>query len=132
MLENIEILLDCTNIDLYNLFFNLSNEDNYSKLLFIKEISINLDNGLSFSDAYTSALVNSKKNYLDSYDLDLLKGFFSILGKSDLDGQISNCRLYKSFFNRRLKVLESKIDEKCKSTYAISLGCGIMISIIVL
>ncbi len=133
MLETIEIYLSYSNSDIYAIFSGLSKKNSYSKLLFIDKIYNNLKNGVDFDDAYVKNLNNPQTTkFLDKNDIDLLKGFYSVLGQSDVDGQISNCRLYKQFFNQKLNTLESQEKSKCKSNIALSIGSGLIISIIFL
>ena len=45
-------------------------------------------------------------NNFDDEDVEYLKGFFSMLGTSDTDGQIVNCNLYKKLFEKKHYQLE--------------------------
>lgn len=133
MLETIEIYLGYSNLDICALFSNLVNESVYSKLMFIQKIYNELVSGNDFEFAYKKALNNVKlTRYLDKNDIDLLVGYFSILGQSDVNGQILNCKLYKQFFNKKLNVLENNEKSKLKSNFALSIGSGLIISIIFL
>lgn len=131
MLETIEIYLGYSNLDIFALFSTLTNKNCYSKLFFIDNIYNKLKDGFDFDCAYKTSLNDSNlTKFLDKNDIDLLNGFYSVLGRSDINGQISNCRLYKQFFNQKLNALERQEKSKCKSNFALSIGSGIIISII--
>lgn len=131
MLETIEIYLNYSNLDICALFSELSENNSYSNLHFIGYIFEKLKIGIDFDFAYKSSLKNSKlTRFLDKNDIDLLNSFYSVLGKSDIEGQISNCRLYKHFFNQKLTTLEKQEKAKCKTNFALSIGSGLIISIL--
>lgn len=131
MIETIEIYLGYSNLDIYTLFSLLSERDSYSKLYFIEGIYYDLKNGFDFDYAYKNSLQKSNlTHYLDKDDIDLLSCFFSILGRSDVDGQISNCKLYKQFLTQKLNALECQEKSKRKSNFALSIGSGLIISIL--
>ena len=86
---------------------------------------------------YDKALKASLSNQenakcFDEEDLELLKGYFSVMGKTDLTGQISNCRLYKEFFKQKLKRLESEENMKCKSTGTFIVGAGVLVILVII
>ena len=133
MLENIEILLEHKNMSIDGIFKFLKNNDNYNCLNFIEIFSNSLLNTNDYEKIVLEAFNDSEiKKIFDNDDLSLLKGFFSILGKTDLQGQISNCRLYKEFFKQKLQILESEENLKCKSTSTIIIGTGIMFIIVLI
>ena len=55
-----------------------------------------------------------------------------MLGKSDINGQILNCKMYKETFRKQLNVLEDKEQDRCKSISTIILGFGMLLAIIVI
>lgn len=127
MLENIEILLEHKNISIDDIFRFLNHNDNYKCLKFIDFFYNSLACSNNYEKIISEAFSNKEiKRIFDNDDLNLLKGYFSILGKTDLQGQISNCRLYKEFFKQKLRLLESEENLKCKSTSTIIIGTGIM------
>lgn len=132
MLENIEMLLEHRNLSIDAIFDYLKNNGNFKKLnfveIFIDEMSIKNDYELAIS----KALSYEKSDNLDKADLELLKGYFSIMGKTDLQGQISNCRLYKEFFKQKLKRLESEENMKCKSTGTFIVGAGVLVILVII
>ncbi len=127
MLENIEILLEHKNISIDGIFRFLIHNDNYKCLKFIDFFYNSLECTNNYERIILEAFSDKEiKRIFDNDDLNLLKGYFSILGKTDLQGQISNCRLYKEFFKQKLRLLESEENLKCKSTSTIIIGTGIM------
>lgn len=133
MLENIEMLLAHRNLSIDEIFEFLNMNDNFKKLkfidFFIKEISMEND----YDKALKASLSNQENaKCFDEEDLELLKGYFSVMGKTDLTGQISNCRLYKEFFKQKLQKLESEENVKCKSTGTFILGAGVLVIIVLI
>ena len=133
MLENIEMLLAHRNLSIDEIFEFLNMNDNFKKLkfidFFIKEISMEND----YDKALKASLSNQENSKcFDEEDLELLKGYFSVMGKTDLSGQISNCRLYKEFFKQKLQKLESEETIKCKSTGTFILGAGVLVIIVLI
>lgn len=133
MLENIEIFIGFSNYNIKELFNLLSNNKSLDKLEFVHTISNNLNSKNEFTNICNDIFKNkSSISYFSSEETDLLKGFFSCLGQTDINGQISNCKTYKELFKRRLDILESEEKTKCKSQMAVSLGLGLIVSIMIL
>ena len=109
----------------------LKNESLYL-LEFIEEICKKIDISSDFEFVYSSSLNSLKEKYIDGEDKEYLLGFFSLLGKSDLNGQLSNCKLYKTFFKNKLNIVEKTEGEKCKTSIALNLGAGLCLSILIL
>lgn len=127
MFENIEILLEHRNLSIDDIFKFLIKSDNYKYLKFIEYFDNSITTTNDYEKVVTDSIFNKDvKKYFDSDDLNLLKGYFSVLGKTDLQGQILNCRLYKDFFKKKLHILESEENIKCKSASTIILGAGII------
>lgn len=133
MLENIEALLEHRNMSIDGIFKFLKNNENYKYLSFIDMFSNSFLSTTDYEQIVSNTFSDKEiKKVFDNDDLGLLKGYFSILGKTDLQGQISNCRLYKEFFKQKLKLLESEENFKCKSTSTIIIGTGIMFIIVLI
>lgn len=133
MLENIEMLLAHRNLSIDEIFEFLNMNDNFKKIkfidFFIKEFSMENDYDKALKDSLTN---QENAKCFDEEDLELLKGYFSVMGKTDLAGQISNCRLYKEFFKQKLQKLESEENIKCKSTGTFILGAGVLVIIVLI
>lgn len=80
--------------------------------LFIKNCIKKIEKGISFSEAWEiSSSEISKDMGLTKEDMNLIKDFGVGLGKSDVDGQISHCRLNIKLMS---SVLELAIENKKK------------------
>lgn len=133
MLENIEILLEHRNLSIDAIFDFLKKGDNYSQLKFIDTFYNDLLIENNYEKVIAKALENSEnRKCLDKEDIELLKGYFSVMGKTDLSGQIANCRLYKNFFSQKLQKLESEENQKCKSTGTFIVGAGVLLIIVLI
>lgn len=133
MLENIEMLIEYRNLSVDSIFSYLSHNSTFSHLNFIDYISEKTSVERNYEKVFDDALScrENVKNF-DNEDIGFIKGYFSVIGKSDLAGQISNCRLYKGFFKQKLGKLEAEENIKCKSTGTFILGAGILIIIILI
>ncbi len=132
MIENIEIYLGYKNSSIKEVFNELNNTDLYDELAFIKIIKSNID------DNDCDCVVNKNIlscidsiSLLENKDKDNIKSFMSMLGKTDLNGQIMNCKIYKEYFKTKLKYLEENENNKCKSISTIIIGLGLFITIII-
>ena len=133
MLENIEIYIKYSNYNIRELFNLLSSNKSIDKLDFVHIIFNRINTQDEFANICDSVFKDNKLiSYFSLEEVDLLKGFFSCLGQTDMNGQISNCETYKELFKRRLDILEAQEKIKCKSQIAISLGLGLILSILIL
>lgn len=132
MIENIEIQINYSNLKLADLIINLSNNSNYNSLIFIDEMKNRMTDICDFNCICNEIFNNHNiMASFDDEDIELLKGFFSGFGKSDVTGQILNCKTYKEFFKNKLLLLESQEKIKCKSQTALTIGLGLILSIVV-
>lgn len=133
MIENIEIMLKYNNLSVDEIFNSLSASGNFNLLCFVKEINKRIGLGGEYEKVYNEVMSDFyfTKSY-DNEDRDLIKGFLSLLGKSDINGQIANCKMYKEFFKSKLLLLENNENDKCKSFAALIVGAGIMTSILLI
>ncbi len=76
-------------------------------------------------------LIN-KSRYLKKDDKNNLLNFFSALGKSDLNGQITNCKTYKELFKKRLENIEKNELKQSKSMSVMIMGIGFLIVFLLL
>lgn len=130
LIENIKILIEYKNISITEIFNIVSSSDNYNLLLFLIEIK----NGLNDYYKTLKCVFEDKKLFygFDDEDVEYLKGFFSMLGTSDTNGQIVNCNLYKKLFETKYSKLEAIEKSKCKCTSTLSIGIGLIISILLI
>ena len=133
MIVNICILLQYSGISVEEIFKNLSLSSNYCLLLFIKEINKRLGALIEYEKAYNDVISEKTfTKYLDSEDCDFMRGFLSMLGKSDLSGQLMNCKMYSEFFKGKLNSLEKSENNKCKSAVALVMGVTLTAIILIL
>lgn len=133
MIDKIEIILQYNSLTISEIFKNLSLSSNFTLLNFLNEINKQIGMGFDYENIY--AIVLDDLSFTKSYDFqdrEYMKGFLSMLGKSDVSGQIANCKMYKELFKTKLSVLEKNEDDRCKSLTAFVIGIGIMISIILI
>ncbi len=133
MVENIEIHLAYNNVSISELFLILDKSCLYNELCFIPTILINLkkDSSEMILNDITLSTIDSSIIF-DANDKAYIKGFLSMLGKSDINGQILNCKMYEDTFKKKLKILEDKEQERCKSISTIILGFGVLLAIIII
>ena len=133
MLENIEIYIKYSNYNIRELFNLLSSNKSIDKLDFIHIILDRINAHDEFTNICDDVFKDRKSvSNFSLEEIDLLKGFFSCLGQTDINGQISNCKTYKELFKSRLNILEAQEKTKCKSQMALSLGIGLILSIMIL
>lgn len=126
MIDNIEIMLKYNNITIERIVDNLILSNNYYLLSFLNEIQT----ALISREFNEISLCNNCTGLFDAEDITFINGFISNLGKSDTQGQLSNCKLYKEFFKTKLSRLEKEENAICKSQTVIIMGVGFAISII--
>lgn len=133
MIENIEILLSYNTLNVKEIFRLLSENNSYPLLEFIKHIDRNLQTGKSDYILNEENITNVWKNkYLNIDDKENIISFFSVLGKSDLNGQMVNCKTYKEIFNKKSEILEKKETVQCKSTGTIIIGACLLFIILII
>ena len=81
--------------------------------------------------AWENALDNSKTKFTKE-DIDTLKGLSKMLGKTDLEGQVSEIRLTEKFLDTKIKEaeLERNKSEKLYRTLGLTAGLTIVIILI--
>jgi stage III sporulation protein AB len=133
MIEHIEILLSFNILTIQNIFKALSENEAYKLLTFIKLIYNNMESGISKHILSDKNLLHIKNNsYLKNDEKNDLINFFSVIGKSDLNGQISNCRLYKDIFKKKLDTSEKTELTQSKSVCVMIIGVGFLIVVLLL
>ncbi len=131
MIENIEILLSHNNIDIEEIFKILSLNNNYNLLNFINKICENMKNDKNILNELNILQINNNK-FFNNEEKETIINFFSLLGKSDLNGQIIHCRTYKEIFKKKLKESEVKEVTECKSSGILIFGLGFLIVILII
>ena len=86
---------------------------------------------LPAGQAWLEALDKSNTN-LKKEDIEVLKGLSSLLGKVDLEGQVSEIELVDHFLDKQIEIAqeESKKSEKMYKTLGITVGLAMVIILI--
>lgn len=113
-----------------DVFLDISN--NFDSPL--KEIFYNASEkmqSMSASEAWEDAIDESKNNLIKE-DKDSIKALAKMLGKTDLDGQVSEIRLTKQFIKTKIEEAEYQRNknEKLYRTLGITFGLTIVIILI--
>ena len=110
-----------------------------------KEISKNMKQGISdiFLNAYKnmknasagtawSKALDSSKTNLKNEDIEVLKKLNKLLGKTDIDGQISEIKLTNSFLEKQIEksIKEQEKNEKLYKTLGMIIGLTVVIILI--
>ena len=82
----------------------------------------------SAGEAWKDAL-NSSKTYMKKEDINILNGLNKLLGKTDIDGQISEIELTNNFLDRQIEkaTKEQEKNEKLYKTLGMITGLAIVI-----
>lgn len=132
VIDSIEILLSYRNSSVDEIIHNLVQNDLYNELSFLSVIESNINKNINdyVCNKNVYLCIDSLK-LLDEKDKENIKAFLSMLGKSDLDGQIMNCKVYKEYFKNKYRSLEDKEMDKCKSVSTIIIGISLFVAIII-
>ena len=81
--------------------------------------------------AWENAVTNANSNFTDE-DKDIIKGLAKMLGKTDLDGQVSEIRLTSKFLDVQIKDAENEKmkNEKLYKTLGATIGLALVIILI--
>lgn len=95
-----------------------------------EEASINMKT-MYASEAWELA-VNNSNTKMSKEDLDIIKGLSKLLGRTDLDGQVSEIRLTKKFIETKIEEaeLERAKNNKLYKTLGATIGLAIVIVLI--
>lgn len=129
MIDYIEICIKYQSLDLKEIFQHIYNSEKFSLLSFLKDFK-----RLNFSADFSEYNFRTVKNLntFSPYSCELLSGFFSLLGKSDVDGQILNCETYKEFFKTESDKAFENEERKIKTGSSILFGAVLLLLIIIL
>lgn len=86
---------------------------------------------LSAGDAWKDAINNSKTNMKEE-DLKVLENFEKLLGKTNIEGQLSEIELIKKFIDEQIVVAEEEQKKNEKLYKNLGVIVGIAISIILI
>ena len=86
---------------------------------------------LSAGEAWHFAIENSNTN-MNEEDLNILKGLEKLLGKTDIDGQLSEINLIKEFIDVQIKKAEEEQIKNAKLYKNLGIMIGMIIVIILI
>ncbi len=69
---------------------------------------------------------------LTKEDMELITKFFSVLGVTDIEGQISNCELYTTLIKEQLKKAETEELKKCRLYRVLGFSFGSITALMLL
>ncbi len=69
---------------------------------------------------------------LTAEDMRIVRSFFTSLGKSDVEGEIENCRLHEDMLLPQIEDAKQQVRDKTKLYCSLGLFAGLMISIIII
>ena len=105
-------------------------EDRYS---IAKSCVFYIEDGQNLQSSWINAIDEySKKRHLESDDIHLLNDVAVCLGKTDIDGQISNLNMYLKLIEEKLEEIKSEVASKSKVVFSTSIFTGLLISIILI
>lgn len=132
MLENIKILIMYKNLSVEELFDYVLKSDTYDLLGFIETLNNNIKEHNQFYEIINDSLFSKTENYFDREEVENIKNFLLMLGNSDTEGQMLNCELYKNMFNKKLSILEQKIETQRKTGVSLIFGVGVVLIILII
>ena len=129
-LNMLETKIKFTYSPLPDIFEEISNHVNANISHIFRMASIKMDN-TNAGEAWEKAIDMSYTN-LNKEDINIIKGLSKLLGKTDVDGQISEIELVKKFLETQIENAETdcKKNEKLYKTLGIVSGMGIVIILI--
>lgn len=102
--------------------------DNISQIFKVASTNMKSTNA---GDAWVQALEQSNTN-LKKEDIDTLKNLSSLLGKIDIDGQVSQINLVESFLDEQIKSAEEEKNKYSKMYKTLGITIGLTIVIILI
>lgn len=87
-----------------------------------------INNNFSLVEAWNQAIYKVKDVYgLDNEDVELIYNFGCNLGKSDIDGQISNCKMNRKLIDSRIALALDEKEKKGKLYFILYILGGLTI-----
>lgn len=123
MLDSIENEISYLSRPTTELLEVLSKNSEFGELDFLKKCISLVKSGYSIDSAWSCAV--SESRVLAAEDITVLLSFAEFLGKSDIDGQISNCHYHSELIREKLCRAREKRD-RCST---VSRGLGLLTGI---
>lgn len=126
MVEKIQLYIRYNQIKTKNLIYNLSGMKEFSKLHFLSDCSKNMKKGTSFSISWKLAIDNFFGE-TEQNDRKIIIGLSTIIGKSDILGQINELESFKKMIIHNLEEAE-EISKRKAMLYP---SCGFLFGLFV-
>lgn len=85
----------------------------------------------SAKEAWEESIKNSKTN-MNQEDLDILKGFGKLLGKTDMEGQVGQIELTNGFLEIQIEKAEKELTKNEKLYKTLGSVCGLALVILLI
>lgn len=129
MLEDFIIEISFKALPLFEIVKTLKKKPMYKKLTLLTNVDCSLEK--PFYRAWEES-IDSMQSSLEKNDIVLLKSFGATLGKSDINGELSNIEIFKSdFLKLETKAIE-EYSKKSKLYRSLGVLSGVFISIMLI
>lgn len=128
--ERIKTQIRFNSADLYNLL----NADMQHRELneFLKKCRDNMQKN-SFYNSWSIAINCIPKTVgLTRDDIEIMRGFATVLGTTDIDGQLAHCELYISLIKQKIVKVKEEKEQKVKLYRSLGLSVGACVFILVI
>ncbi len=131
MVEIIRSQLNYSASNIHSLLELLTNQKSFKQMYFLNTCLNELNNGTDFVSSWEYSL-SSFKSPLNKEDKEIIVSFGFQLGKSDLEGQLSNCDLYKDRLRLQLDNARKNKEKNGDMYMRLSVLSGVLIVILLL
>lgn len=126
LIEQIKTGIRYNSAQISRLVTSLSSREEFRSLTFLSECKANLDNNIAFPKAWKQGVETAfKTGSINEQDKDILLSFGQGLGKTDVEGQISNCDVYIELISNMLLKARQEKESKGKLYTTLGLLSGI-------
>ena len=114
-----------------DIFLEISNNvsDNISEIF--KQSANQMEHNENSTTAWINSVSNSKTS-LKNEDLEVIKGLGKLLGKPDVEGQISQIALTNTFIEEQIEKAEKEYLKNAKLYKTLGIVCGLALVIILI
>lgn len=103
----------------------------FSRLSFLQDAAARMEQGEAAAKAWKNAIVAHRDdNVFTKEDFDLLIGYGSGLGSSDIAGQLLHCETYRELFRDRLQKARAEAQTKGKLYMTLGVAGGIGVALL--
>lgn len=116
-------------VPLYEMVRDMSHRRNCPG--YVRECVRQIGRGLPFPEAWEKSMQEQEcKAMLKKEDVSLLSAFGQGLGASDIEGQISHCKLYFSMLDEKYQNAKEEFEKKGKLYFMLGVLSGIGIALV--